>query len=132
VSSACSTRWLSFSSPTICTPRRAFTDPLGTVLGLGAIGGALLAWALANRIGLARLLWGATLSLGILTVILARMSSVGPAFSLIFLVGAAWIAVNVAAEPLVLRLTARDFVGRVTAVLTPAGTVASILSAALA
>ncbi len=60
------------------------------------------------------------------------MSSVGPAFSLIFLVGAAWIAVNVAAEPLVLRLTARDFVGRVTAVLTPAGTVASILSAALA
>jgi MFS family permease len=106
--------------------------PLGTVLGLGAIVGALIAGLIANRLGLARLLWGATFALGLTTLLLARMTSVGPAFALIFLVGATWIAVNVAVEPLVLRLTAREFVGRVTAVLTPAGSLASVLSAALA
>ncbi|WP_052889197.1 MFS transporter [Thermogemmatispora carboxidivorans] len=106
--------------------------PLGTVLGLGAIAGALIAGLVANRLGLPRLLWGATFALGLTTLLLARMTSVGPAFGLIFLVGATWIAVNVAVEPLVLRLTAREFVGRVTAVLTPAGSLASVLSAALA
>ncbi|WP_376795775.1 MFS transporter [Thermogemmatispora sp.] len=106
--------------------------PLGTVLGLGAIAGALIAGLIASRLGLARLLWGASLLLGLTTLLLARMISVGPAFGLIFLVGAAWIAVNVAVELLVLRLTARDFVGRVTAVLTPAGSLAPVLSAALA
>ncbi|MBX5449495.1 MFS transporter [Thermogemmatispora sp.] len=106
--------------------------PLGTVLGLGAIAGALLAGLIANRLGLRRLLWGATLALGLTTLLLARMTSSGPAFVLIWLVGATWIAVNVAVEPLVLRLTAREFVGRVTAVLTPAGSLASVLSAALA
>jgi MFS family permease len=106
--------------------------PLGTILGLGAIAGALIAGVIAARLGLFRLLWGATLALGITTVVLARMQNIGPAFSLIFLAGATWIAVNVAVEPLVLRLTAREFVGRVTAVLTPAGSLASMLSAALA
>nr|BBH91946.1 MFS transporter [Thermogemmatispora argillosa] len=106
--------------------------PLGTVLGLGAIAGALIAGLIANRLGLPRLLWGATCALGLTTLLLARMTSIGPAFGLIFLVGATWIAVNVAVEPLVLRLTAREFVGRVTAVLTPAGSLASVLSAALA
>lgn len=104
---------------------------MATVLGLGAIGGALLAGMVARPLGLPRLLWGASICMGLSIVLLVSLVGIVPAFILVCLMGCFMSGINVASEPLILQYTPRAFVGRVNAVQLTLGSLASVLSVAL-
>ena len=104
---------------------------LGSVLGAGSIVGAILAGLFMERIGVARIYWLSLITLGILTAVVARMTSVVPTLVVAFLLGLPNAALNIAVGPLQLEVTPREFLGRVTSLLTPAGNLALIVSVAL-
>ena len=99
---------------------------LGAAQGAGMILGALLAGALAGRLGTERLLWGSLLVLGALTLAYARLTSLGPALAVLFAIGLAIPGISVAITPIMLRATPREFRGRVSGTLNPLGNAAMI------
>ncbi|HEV2461136.1 MAG TPA: MFS transporter [Ktedonobacterales bacterium] len=105
---------------------------LGVAYGVGSIAGSVVASAFAGRIRAARMIWLGFLGLGILMLVYSRLTSAGPALALLFIVGICNAAVNVGAGPLVLHVTPREYVGRVTAVINPLGSLASLVSIAAA
>lgn len=105
---------------------------LGTALAAGLTVGALLAGMLAQRIGVARMFWAAIIVEGVLTLIFARMSLFLPALALLGIMGGFIAAVNVAATPLMLRVTPKQLIGRVAAVVNPVMNLALLLSVSLA
>jgi len=105
---------------------------LGSAMGLGAIGGAAFATVFSQRLGVVRVFWISVLTVGGVVLLFARMTSVIPALALAFLVGFANTPINVAVMPLLLHTTPHQFVGRVTAVLSPMMSAASTLSIVLA
>ncbi len=104
---------------------------LTTVFGAGLTVGAILAGAFAQRLGLTRTFWLSLVATGVLVLIYARLTSFVPAAVVIFLLGLIAPAVNVVAQPLLLHVTPREFVGRAAAVLMPALNLATILSVAV-
>lgn len=105
---------------------------LSTALGAGLTVGALLAGALAQRLGLMRTFWLSLVVGGVLVLVYARLTSFVPALVVLFLLGLVTTAVNVVAGPLVLHVTPRELIGRVTSVLMPALNLATMLSVAVA
>ncbi len=105
---------------------------LSTAMGLGLIAGSVLGGLLAGRIGLARTFWLSTIILGALVIAYARLSSFGTAAVALFVMGAPLAALEVAGAPLLLRETPERLVGRVTSLINPIGTVATLGGAALA
>jgi MFS family permease len=104
--------------------------------GAGALVGAAIGGPLAERAGVAQLLWRLTTLLGLLFILLSRLTSFAPALIVLFLVGATFAALEVAETPLLLRSTPATHVGRVVALLIPmyglASAGASLLSGWLA
>ncbi|HEY7851104.1 MAG TPA: MFS transporter [Ktedonobacterales bacterium] len=105
---------------------------LSTALGVGLITGAVLAGGLAQRIGLTRTIWGATIAIGVLVIVYARLDSFGAAAIALFFTGVPLAALDVAGGPLLLRETPERLIGRVSSLLTPLATVATLAGAALA
>jgi Na+/melibiose symporter-like transporter len=105
---------------------------LGADFGVGSIVGALLVTVLGERIGLARLLWTALVASGTFVVIMSHLTSFYLALVAAFLFGVFATAIIVTAAPLALHATARQFVGRVTAVINPLGRLAALISVAVA
>lgn len=105
---------------------------LGADFGVGAVVGAVLVTILGKRIGLARLLWMALVASGLFVIVMSHLTSLYPALIAAFLFGVSTTAVIVTAGPLTLDNIAREFVGRVTAVINPLGRLAALLSVALA
>ncbi|TMD44068.1 MAG: MFS transporter [Chloroflexi bacterium] len=105
---------------------------LGADFGVGAIAGAVLVTSLGQRIGLARILWIALVTSGLFVIVMSHLTSLYPALVAAFLFGVSTTAVLVAAGPLALDSTSREFVGRVTAVINPLGRLAALVSVALA
>lgn len=99
-----------------------------TAVGVGAIAGAALAAFYVDRLGAARIYWMALILLGALVLIYARLTSFLPALLVLFIAGLVQAAFNVVEGPLVLRVTPREFVGRVNSVIIPTITLASLLS----
>jgi len=102
----------------------------------GAVGAGLLAGAIAGglraaRLGLARVLWLSLAALGLLVLVYARLTSVGPALLVMFLIGIPNGTLNVVVNPLLLRVTPRALVGRVSGVLLPLMSLAALVSIAL-
>jgi hypothetical protein len=87
------------------------------------------AW-IVPRLGSARAFWLGTLVTGILILLYARQTTLVGAVALLFIIGlpSAWL--NVAIGPLILQAAPREFIGRVAAVLTPATSLAALLSTA--
>jgi MFS family permease len=113
------------------------TDPklygfVGAALAVGVLVGAALGGALGQRIGLTRMLWSTVLGEGIVLIDWARMTLFVPALVVLFVAGVGQAILNVAVTPLALLVTPRDLIGRVSAVLTPLMTGASLASIALA
>ena len=100
---------------------------VGAAQGAGMVLGALLAGMVAGRVGVERLLWGALLALGLLTLVYARLTSFGPALGVVSVIGLVIPAISVAISPIIFRATPREFVGRVSATLNPLGNAASLL-----
>lgn len=105
---------------------------LSTALGAGLTVGALLAGAFAQRLGLVRTFWLSLVGAGVLILVYARLTHVVPALVVLFLLGLVITAVNVVTGPLVLHVTPRELIGRVTSVLMPALNLAIMLSVAVA
>lgn len=105
---------------------------LSTAAGTGAVVGAVLSVIYANRIGVDRLFWLSLLALGVLVIVFARQTEFAPTLVVLFLFGMPLAGVNVAVDPLLLRVTPRQFVGRVAALVVPAINLASVLSTTVA
>lgn len=97
----------------------------------GSLIGALTLSALSNRLDPARLLWIALLLTGAVVLVYSRLTSVAPAIVLLAAAGVVVSGVDCAIMPLVLRSTPRDYLGRISGVLNPAFSLASIASMAL-
>jgi MFS family permease len=120
-----------FTTHNLHTPLELY-GLLNTALGLGLIAGAILAGALARRVGLARTLWLATIALGVLVIVYARLNSFVAAATLLFFTGVPLAALSVVGGPLLLRETPERLIGRVSSLLTPISTATSLAGAALA
>jgi MFS family permease len=105
---------------------------LATAQGMGAILGAVLASIFAQRVGLVRTLTCSLALVSILILAYARMSSFVPALIVIFLGGFFLSLVNVPVGPLLLRVTPRAYVGRVTATINPTSALVQVLGTTLA
>jgi MFS family permease len=105
---------------------------LGAAQGVGMIAGSLLLAALAQRIGLVRLIWTSIIGLGLVVLVYARLTSLVPALVALFVLGLPLSGVNVAIAPLVLQVTPREYVGRITAMLDPVIMIATVVGTALA
>jgi MFS family permease len=105
---------------------------LGAAMASGALLGAIVAGAFAQRIGLVRCFWVSMVLTGLLFLVYARMTTFVAGVAIITLEQVPNAALNVVAIPLVLLVTPRELVGRVFAVLIPGLTLASMVSIALA
>jgi MFS family permease len=103
-----------------------------TAVGVGALVGAALAGGFAERIGLVRTFWISLIGMGAAMVVWSRMTDFTPALGVLLVAGLFQSGLNVAAGPLVLRVTPKELVGRVLAVAQPTFTLASLVATALA
>lgn len=92
---------------------------LGGAQGAGMIIGAILAGLLAQRIGLSRMVWGALLSLGVLLIVYSRMESLTAGLAVTFVLGLVEPALNVVVGPIMLAVTPREILGRISATMNP-------------
>ncbi|HEX9036229.1 MAG TPA: MFS transporter [Ktedonobacterales bacterium] len=104
---------------------------VGAVYGLGSIIGSVALPAFAERIGLARLLWSSLALMGVLVMILSRLTSVGPALSFMLAIGFFNAALNIAASPLMMRATPSHMMGRAMSIFQPAMNLSILVSTAL-
>jgi MFS family permease len=104
---------------------------VGAVYGLGAIIGSILLAMAANRIGLARLLWVSMTLMGVIVIVLSRMTSIAPALALMLAIGFLNAGLNVAASPLMMRETPPELMGRVMSIFQPVMNLAILASTAL-
>jgi MFS family permease len=103
---------------------------LSGAAGVGLLIGAVASSVLAERLGVVRMFWLGLVSLGLLVLLYARLTSFAPAVAVIFLIGIPNAAVNVVIGPLLLRTTPQHLVGRVAAVINPAISFAALTSTA--
>ncbi len=96
--------------------------------GVGAVAGALAAGWLAARIGSGRVFWAGLMLAGVLVIVLAMAGSLPIALVTMTCIGLAVGAVNVVIGTLVFGVTPQDMLGRVTSVVGPLATLASIVS----
>jgi MFS family permease len=100
---------------------------LSTAMGVGVLAGSILAAALAERLGLVRVFGLSLLAAGALVVAYSRMTSLAPALVLIVVVGIAQAMLNTVVAPLFLRITPREYVGRVSAIVTSTAALAQLI-----
>jgi len=109
-----------------------FYGVLSAVMGVGMILGSILAALFAERVGYARSVWLTLLVMSGMIVVYSRLTSFGPAVALMGALGIFQAALNVAIGPLMLSVTPRALIGRVSAILNPAMAVANLAGTALA
>lgn len=100
--------------------------------GAGSVLGTLASTAMARRIRPLPALWLSLLAFGVLDLAYARMTSLVPAVIILFLTGLPGALYHIVLNPIVLQVTPREFVGRISAILSPAFSLASLCSVALA
>jgi MFS family permease len=120
-----------FATQNLHTPA-ALYGFLETALGAGTIAGAVLASIFAQRLGLVRTIWSSMLVLGVLLLVYARLTGFAPAVIVLFITGVPLAALNVAAGPLLLKVTPREIIGRISSLFNLLSTAASIVGAGVA
>lgn len=105
---------------------------LDMAFGAGAILGAVLSAFITQRIGVVRNFWGCLLLSGLLIMAYARMTSILPALIILFCIGIPITALNASLFPLLLHVTPREFLGRISSVLNPVQSLVSLLSVVIA
>jgi MFS family permease len=99
-----------------------FYGLIGAATALGAVIGAILARSISSTILLG----------GLIAITYARMTTLTPALVLVFMLGIVSGFVNVALQPLFLRVTPHHFVGRAIAVIDTASAIAQVSGTAIA
>ena len=105
---------------------------LSAFLGLGTLVGAVASSLMVPRLGMKQAFWLSIILSGVVMLVYARLTNFPLASVVIFLLGGLIAIVNVMVMPLVLSVTPNEFIGRVSSVLTPAFSLASILSLSVA
>lgn len=105
---------------------------LNAALGLGSIVGALLAAKFAGWLGESRVFSLGVVITGLGVVVYSRLGSLPAAIGLFVVIGIPLAAVNVVINPLMLRATPKELIGRVATVMNPLVNLASIISMAIA
>jgi MFS family permease len=100
---------------------------LSTAMGIGVLAGSILAASLSERLGLVRVFSLSLLAAGALVVAYSRMTSLAPALMLVLVVGIAQATLNTVVAPLMLRVTPRQFVGRVSAIVMSTAALAQLV-----
>ncbi|GAA4203534.1 MFS transporter [Actinocatenispora rupis] len=104
---------------------------LDMAVGIGAVAGALLAAAVAARLGNARVFAVGLLVVGLGIVAYARVTALWPALVLLVVVAVPLGEVNTVLGPILLRTVPAHLLGRVVSVLNPVQQVASLAGTAL-
>lgn len=99
---------------------------MSAAMGAGALLGAIGVSVFARKLNMARVFWISMLLCGLLILVYSRMTSFIPAFIVLFFAGIPMAALNVSVTPLVLQVTPRELLGRVSGVLQPAVSMASV------
>jgi MFS family permease len=105
---------------------------ISAALGIGALAGAIIASIFSERIGPARMIWFGLLAVGSGLIVYSRLTSFWPAVVLLCILGMPIAGLNVAVMPLILQTTPRELIGRVSAVLQPTISLATIASIVVA
>ncbi len=95
-------------------------------MGAGALLGAIGVSIFAKKLNMAHVFWVSMLLCGLLIVLYSRMTAFVPAIVVLFAAGIPMAALNVSVMPLMLQVTPRELIGRVSGVLQPAVSVASV------
>jgi MFS family permease len=104
------------------------TGVLLAFFGAGAMVGAVLFGMFAQHIGIRRLFVCAILLAGILLILFSRLNNFLLACIVILAVGSVQAAINVAASPILLKETPKNFIGRVSSVMNPLITIGTLIS----
>jgi len=104
----------------------------GTGFGVGSIVGAIVAGLIANRLGLTRTYWVTMLVAGVLTVGYARATNFGGGLLLLTLAAVPIAALNSVVGPIILRVTPREYLGRVISAFQTAVKLCTMLSIGIA
>jgi MFS family permease len=104
---------------------------LTSVQGAGLLVGAIFAAAFAQRLGVGRVLGGALVAWGLLILVYARLTSIGPALVVMALTGFLLSTAQVAETPLFLHVTPHEFLGRAFSIFAPAISAGELIGIAL-
>jgi MFS family permease len=104
---------------------------LSTALGFGLLVGAILAGALAQRAGLVRIFTLSLLAEGVLMIAYSRLTSFMPGLIVICVAGIFQAMLNTVVAPLFLRVTPRELVGRVAALVNSTVAMAQLVGTIL-
>jgi MFS family permease len=104
---------------------------LSSALGVGMLGGSLAAGALAQRVGLVRVFNLSLLATGALIVVYSRLTSFVPALVVILIAGVVQAMLNTVAAPLLLRVTPRQYVGRVASIVNSSVALSQVIGTIL-
>lgn len=105
---------------------------LDMALGIGLLGGALLATPLGRRFGHQRTFSAGLLASGVLLVWYSRMTVFWPALALVAVLGLAVSVLNAAVAPLLISAVPQQYLGRVFSVINPVQQVAGVIGTGLA
>lgn len=109
----------------------SYYGALSAASGIGLILGTVVIGAVAQRIGLTRVLIIGMIAMGVLAVAYSRMAAFWPAFALLVVLGFFNGSINIAAGPLMMRVTPREMIGRVSSLLDPVIMLATIVGTAI-
>ncbi|HEV2529901.1 MAG TPA: MFS transporter [Thermomicrobiales bacterium] len=98
----------------------------GAAEGAGTLAGAAVAGTVVSRMGSTRVFWASLVGLGVLLGIYSRQSSVEAGLVVIAILGFGFPFLNVALSPMMLRVTPRSYLGRVTGTINPVITAAQV------
>jgi sugar phosphate permease len=105
---------------------------LDAIYGGGAVLGAVLAAIFSRHLQPARVFWVSLVLLGLLLVVYSRMTVFAAAATLLFVAGFPQSGLSISLSPLILHVTPREILGRVTAIFGPAISLVSMVSAGIA
>ncbi|MFI1096835.1 MFS transporter [Streptomyces sp. NPDC020917] len=98
--------------------------------GVGLVGGALIAAAVAERLGAHRVFAGGLALTGVGVIVYSRLTGIGPALVTLALCGLLLAALNTAATPVLLSSVPQSHLGRVIAVINPVQQLAALVGVA--
>jgi MFS family permease len=120
-----------FATENLGAPASAY-GYLQAAAGIGLVLGAAGATVFANRIGPARMFWAGMLAVGVAVLVYARMTTLAEGITGMLLIGLLNAPIDAAVGPLLLQATPRALIGRVSALLGTAMSLASVTSVLVA
>jgi MFS family permease len=105
---------------------------LDAIYGGGAVLGAVLAAVFSRHLQPAHVFWGSLVLLGLLLIVYSRMTVFVAAAAVLFVAGFPQAGLSISLSPIILHVTPRDVLGRVTAIFGPAISLVSMVSAGIA